>query len=138
MCRQCIDSGSRYGQRKKTRELIAWAKKKRRHIKREELIAFLMDKPDPPPPQGPELASPLMEESRELSPMAGTPLSGCFSNGASPRRRMVCRDDAAMGDSEMFSSPRDLARKRQQPTTQFSFDPSLVLECPPFAKRIRF
>ncbi len=45
VCRQSMDSGNRYGQRKKTKEVIAWAKKKRKHIRREELLAFLLDKP---------------------------------------------------------------------------------------------
>lgn len=134
MCRQCVESGVRYGQRKKNRELIAWAKKKRRHIKREELLAYLMDKPDPPASQTPDS---LMEEGgREHSPMAANSLSACFGNGSSPRRRVVCREDGSMGDCEVFSSPRELPRKRQQPS-QFPFDPSLMLDCPPFAKRIR-
>ena len=96
-----------------------------------------MDKPDPPAvPQGPDN---VMEEGggREHSPMPATSLSACFGSGSSPRRRVVCREDSNMGDCEVFSSPRELPRKRQQPN-QFSFDPSLVLECPPFAKRIRF
>ena len=137
MCRQCVDSGVRYGQRKKNRDLIAWAKKKRRHIKREELLAYLMDKPEPP--AVPQASDNLMEEGgREHSPMAATSLSACFGSGSSPRRRVVCRDESNMGaDCEVFSSPRELPRKRQQPN-QFSFDPSLMLECPPFAKRIRF
>ncbi|ELT89455.1 hypothetical protein CAPTEDRAFT_95808 [Capitella teleta] len=44
--RQSYESGSQYGYRKKTRELLAWLKKQRRsHIRRDELIGFLCGKP---------------------------------------------------------------------------------------------
>lgn len=47
VCKQSMESGTKYGQRKRTKEIVAWAKKKRRHIRREELLAFLLDKPYP-------------------------------------------------------------------------------------------
>lgn len=40
-----MDSGAKFGQRKRTKDVIAWAKKKRKHIRRDELLAFLLDKP---------------------------------------------------------------------------------------------
>ena len=58
MCRQCMECGVKYGQRKRTRELVAWAKKKRKHIRRDELLAFLLDKPYPDP-SGADLAEEL-------------------------------------------------------------------------------
>ena len=45
MCKQCTECGARYGHRKRTKEIVTWAKKKQRYIRREELIAFLLDKP---------------------------------------------------------------------------------------------
>ncbi|XP_067673318.1 HUWE1-associated protein modifying stress responses-like [Haliotis asinina] len=46
--RNCIDMGVQCGRQHKTRDIIAWAKKKRRHIRREELLAFLCGKNPPP------------------------------------------------------------------------------------------
>ena len=48
VCRQCVECGVRHGQRKRTREIVTWLKKKRRVIQREELLAFLLDKPYTP------------------------------------------------------------------------------------------
>lgn len=75
VCRQCMDSGTRYGQRKRTKEIISWAKKKRKHIRREELLAFLLDKP-------------CIDSSSLTSAntAANSPIS-------SPRRRPLLRDD---------------------------------------------
>ncbi len=75
MCRQSFESGSKYGQRKRNKEIIAWAKKKKKHIRREELLAFLLDKPYP--------------DSSSLSSanaVANSPIS-------SPRRRALLRDE---------------------------------------------
>ena len=38
----------RHGQRRRTRDIVSWLKKKRRVIRREELLAFLLDKPYSP------------------------------------------------------------------------------------------
>ena len=48
MCRQCVECGVKHGQRKRTRDIVTWLKKKRKVIQREELLAFLLDKPYPP------------------------------------------------------------------------------------------
>ena len=40
-----MDSGARYGHKKRTKEVVAWVKKKKKHIHRDELLAFLLDKP---------------------------------------------------------------------------------------------
>lgn len=45
VCKQCTECGAAYGHRKRTKEIVTWAKKKQRYIRREELIAFLLDKP---------------------------------------------------------------------------------------------
>lgn len=47
MCRQCVECGVKHGQRKRTRDIVTWLKKKRKVIQREELLAFLLDKPYP-------------------------------------------------------------------------------------------
>ena len=39
-----MECGIKHGQKKKTREIITWAKR-RKLIKREELLAFLLDQP---------------------------------------------------------------------------------------------
>ncbi|GAB1602405.1 UPF0472 protein C16orf72 homolog [Argonauta hians] len=45
--RGCIDVGVQCGKQHRTKDIIAWAKKKRRHIRREELLAFLCGKNPP-------------------------------------------------------------------------------------------
>lgn len=40
-----MEAGIQQGQKKRNREIMAWAKKKRKVIKREELLAFLSNKP---------------------------------------------------------------------------------------------
>ena len=75
VCRHSFESGSKYGHRKRNKEIIAWAKKKRKHIRREELLAFLLDKPYP--------------DSSSLS-SANTATNSPIS---SPRRRALLRDD---------------------------------------------
>ena len=44
----CVEFGIQCGKQHKTRDIIAWARKKRRHIRREELVAFLCGKTAPP------------------------------------------------------------------------------------------
>ena len=48
VCRQCVECGVKHGQRKRTRDIVTWLKKKRRVIRRDELLAFLLDKPYTP------------------------------------------------------------------------------------------
>lgn len=132
MCRQCMDSGTRYGQRKKTKEVIAWAKKKRKHIRREELLAFLLDKPCPDltplNPTAPSVTDRLEDHLVDVMPLPPPPpahhqrslppvppgyIQGSCSMGfsspiASPRRRALLRDETASwnntnnGDAELF------------------------------------
>jgi len=45
VCRAGMEAGIQHGQKKRNREMIAWAKKKRKVIKRDELLAFLSDRP---------------------------------------------------------------------------------------------
>ena len=45
VCRAGMEAGIQQGQKKRNREIMAWAKKKRKVIKREELLAFLSNKP---------------------------------------------------------------------------------------------
>lgn len=98
VCRQCMDSGSKYGQRKRTKEIIAWAKKKRKHIRREELLAFLLDKP--------------CTDSASLA-SANTATNSPIS---SPRRRALLRDEhppwSNDGDVYSINSREGTGRKR--------------------------
>lgn len=98
MCRQSMDSGTKYGQRKKTKEIIAWAKKKRKHIRREELLAFLLDKP---------------YTDSSLLTSANVPANSPIS---SPRRRALLRDEPppwnADGDIYGINNRDSSSRKR--------------------------
>ncbi|ESO84028.1 hypothetical protein LOTGIDRAFT_108261 [Lottia gigantea] len=44
---KCVDLGIQCGRQHKTRDIIAWARKKRRHIRREDLLAYLCGKNPP-------------------------------------------------------------------------------------------
>lgn len=135
VCRQCIDCGVHYGHRKRTKDVLAWAKKKKKFIKREELIAFLLDKPEQSSLC--ELTSSRMEDTNDL---AASPMTSCGYSIPSPRRRLLCREDLPISDTEMFSS-RDLSRKRQN---SLNFDINGgggVASCGdigPLMKRIKF
>lgn len=102
MCRQCMDSGTKYGQRKRTKEIVAWAKKKRKHIRREELLAFLLDKP--------------CTDSSSLTSTLTSATTAVSSPISSPRRRALLRDEPPPwnNDSEVYSisSREGSVRKR--------------------------
>lgn len=123
VCRQCIDSGVRYGHRKRNKDVLAWARKRKRYIKREDLIAFLSDMPEPTMPQ----ADPKMEDDTHLHPITTSPVSFPSTIG-SPRRRILCpREEPPLPPSLVSETDllgqRDLSRKRQN---NFSFDMSGV------------
>lgn len=42
--RNCCDMGIEAGKQKRNKEIMSWAKKKRRNIRKEELIAYLAGK----------------------------------------------------------------------------------------------
>ncbi|KAK6171191.1 HUWE1-associated protein modifying stress responses [Patella vulgata] len=47
MFTKCVDMGVQCGHQHRTRDIIAWARKKRRHIRREELLAYLCGRTPP-------------------------------------------------------------------------------------------
>ncbi len=105
MCKQCMDSGARYGHRKRTKELVAWAKKKKKHIRRDELLAFLMDKPYqqqqqliPPTSLGNQTSNDDVTEASPTSYQKLLPTPPGFIQGhqspiSSPRRRSLADSD---------------------------------------------
>ncbi|XP_065580211.1 HUWE1-associated protein modifying stress responses-like isoform X3 [Artemia franciscana] len=44
-----MDKGIQVGYQRRNKEKAQWAKRKRRNIKRDELLSFLAGKPPPPP-----------------------------------------------------------------------------------------
>lgn len=167
VCRQCSDFGIKYGQRKRTKEIIAWVRKKRKHIDREELLAFLLDKPyteSSTTPTNKHEGSDVNElsaghhpftdlsmnhqhvTSSGLNHLQSTPCSlGSYSSPhflsstsvSSPRRRTVCRDDSSCTDGETFLIPN--GRKRSANTSSCSsLEFGLDSDNGPFAKRMRF
>ncbi len=42
-----MDLGAQYGHQKRTKEVLSWARKRHRTIRREDLIAYLLDKTPP-------------------------------------------------------------------------------------------
>ncbi|KAG5309070.1 UPF0472 protein C16orf72 like protein [Trachymyrmex septentrionalis] len=55
--RRCSDLGVEMGKQKRCKEIMNWARKKRRMIRREDLLAYLAGKP-PPPRSHPHRSSP--------------------------------------------------------------------------------
>ncbi|KAH0540416.1 UPF0472 protein C16orf72 homolog [Cotesia glomerata] len=47
--RRCNELGVDIGRQKRSKEIMNWARKKRRNIRREDLLAYLAGKPPPPP-----------------------------------------------------------------------------------------
>ena len=47
VCRRNLDLGIQYGNVRRTKEILNWARKRRRNIRREDLIAFLCGRPPP-------------------------------------------------------------------------------------------
>lgn len=145
VCRQCSESGIKYGQRKRTKEIVSWVKRKRKHIKREELLAFLLDKPYTEPSThkhedfertvGHQLSGLSLGHmsptgvSHFQSPPCG--YSSAHSPSMSPRRRTLCREDPMCGDGEGVVSSN--GRKRTANSGSFDMDTGFG----PIAKRIR-
>ena len=97
-----MDSGARYGHRKRTKELVSWAKKKRKHIRRDELLAFLMDKPyhqhqQQAPPLNSITANDDLAETSPITHQKSHPPPPGFmqvqSPISSPRRRSLADSD---------------------------------------------
>ena len=156
VCRQCMECGVKYGQRKRTRELVAWTKKKRKHIRRDELLAFLLDKPHPDPTAVADLAEELgdlpappphqhLQHQRQLH-AGGSAMSGlsclhapspCYNGSPlpSPRRRALCREDSSGLLNEGSGRDRDRESSRKRPNTNaLSFE---FGQDTPLAKRMR-
>ena len=51
--RRSYDVGSQSGYARRTRDILSWAKKRRHHIRREDLVAFLCGKAPPVRHRGP-------------------------------------------------------------------------------------
>lgn len=45
--KRSLDLGMQCGHQRRTKDILAWVKKKRRHIRREELVAYLCGKNPP-------------------------------------------------------------------------------------------
>ena len=161
MCKQCTECGARYGHRKRTKEIVTWAKKKQRYIRREELIAFLLDKPymdnsssdklDDHHGDLPMLGQrPITAASSAMVPTGLNFPSQCGNFMASPlpspssrRRTLHNKDDAAVLENEHFPFGVN-GRKRQASGSTMScssaglaFDFSSIGADAPLAKRMR-
>lgn len=158
VCKQCTECGARYGHRKRTKEIVTWAKKKQRYIRREELIAFLLDKPymdnsssdklDDLHSDLPTLGQrPITTASSAMVPNGLSFPSQCGNFMASPvpspsrRRTLHNKEDATVLESEHFPFGVN-GRKRQASgstcsSTGLAFDFSSIGADAPLAKRIR-
>lgn len=73
--RKNVDLGAQCGYQRRTRDLLAWAKKRRRHIRREDLIAFLAGKNAPPRSRGSPRQRLVLDRSTARLPPPEVPLS---------------------------------------------------------------
>ena len=158
VCKQCTECGARYGHRKRTKEIVTWAKKKQRYIRREELIAFLLDKPYMDSASTDKLEDhhcdlPVISQKQMTTPSSTIVQNGLgFQNqcsnfmasplpSPSPRRRALFKDDSAVLESEHFPFGVN-GRKRQASgstcsSSGLSFDFSSIGSDAPLAKRMR-
>ncbi|XP_060827851.1 HUWE1-associated protein modifying stress responses [Bombus pascuorum] len=83
--RRCSELGVEMGRQKRCKEIMNWARKKRRMIRREDLLAYLAGKPPPPrshshrsspKPRMMVCSSPSSESSSPNMVVAPTPLPG--------------------------------------------------------------
>ncbi|XP_068984126.1 HUWE1-associated protein modifying stress responses isoform X2 [Bombus flavifrons] len=83
--RRCSELGVEMGRQKRCKEIMNWARKKRRMIRREDLLAYLAGKPPPPrshshrsspKPRMMVCSSPSSESSAPNMVVAPTPLPG--------------------------------------------------------------
>ncbi len=138
VCRQCCESGIKYGQRKRTNEILSWVKRKRKHIKREELLAFLLDKPSSESSKhddfersvGPQLSGlslghicPSHYQSSSFPSPSMSPRS--------PKRRLLCKEDTICNDGDNVVNSS--GRKRSANSSNLDMDCGFS----PIAKRIR-
>ncbi|PIK58831.1 putative UPF0472 protein C16orf72-like [Apostichopus japonicus] len=70
--RRSLDLGIKIGQQRRTRDVVAWAKKRRRFIHKEDLLAFLCGNSPPSRPRGVQLPR---SSSDRSSPRSHTPSS---------------------------------------------------------------
>ena len=165
MCKQCTECGARYGHRKRTKEIVTWAKKKQRYIRREELIAFLLDKPYLENSSSDKLDDfhhcelPIGVGQKQLTtptPAIVPPGLGfqsqCGSYMTSPlpspspnrRRALLNKEEASVLESEHFTFSGVSGRKRQASGStcsssgglSFDFSSTIGSEAP-LAKRMR-
>ena len=149
-----MDSGTKYGQKRRTKELIAWAKKKRKIIRRDELLAFLMDKPYQQQQSSMLNSTTTNDDLAELSPFTfqkPLPPAQGFLQGPcpanfnspilSPRRRALLKDElpstwSSDGDVYGISGKEGSGRKRTASSTSGSsiFDFNML---GPDCKRMR-
>ena len=86
MIRKSFELGSQLGSHRRTKELLGWAKKRRRRLQREELIAYLCGKSAP--------------ARLRVAPSLTKPGAGKFSVELGTPR--FVRDDSAEADLQPF------------------------------------
>ena len=46
--KRCFELGTQYGTKRQTKEVLSWVKKRKRHMRRDDLIGYMCGKPPPP------------------------------------------------------------------------------------------
>ena len=83
-CKKNQDLGTQGGHNRRTKDLLAWAKKRRRHIRREDLIAYLCSRSPPPRHKG---TPPISRTVSRVNPERSATLL------SSPRETMAPREE---------------------------------------------
>jgi hypothetical protein len=94
--RKSMDIGMQYGHHKRTREVLSWARKRHRNIRREDLIAYLLDK-TPPKRSKPSAAAAM--------PLTGNMCRLSVDRSASPHQVPRFSSAAAAVDTTDNSEP---------------------------------
>ncbi|XP_058798928.1 HUWE1-associated protein modifying stress responses isoform X1 [Phymastichus coffea] len=81
--RRCSELGIEAGKQRRNKELINWARKKRRMIRREDLLAYLAGKPPPPRPHS-HRSSPKPRMTVSGSPPSQSPTASMVVSSTPP------------------------------------------------------
>ncbi|XP_077980314.1 HUWE1-associated protein modifying stress responses-like [Glandiceps talaboti] len=92
--RRGIELAIQTGHQRRTRDLVTWAKKKRRHIRREDMLGFLCGKSVPPRLRPTALQRSSLDRSSPRHPSSGFDRS-------SPRHASLFTDGLLSPDNEM-------------------------------------
>lgn len=122
--RHCVDLGVQTGKQRRTRDIISWVKKRRRNIRREDLLAFLCGKNPPPRSRMPSGIVRHSPSSRMERPFPRFPSADSIATNGEPdlqafREAIALQGlDGAMSNISVGYRPHSNPNPSQIPTLQ--------------------